>query len=258
MFHTQRIFLLLTLRVDLNRLIVVAGHQKVNAEDLGYPYMEVYRSEDKSLPNRATKVDGVNSPTISWSEYAQFFYAFPLPETVRTFGFIHYRSMLDLRQENSHMSSLPYSQRKEFAQKQLDSINHYNDRVVIGMPLTFPCSSWQQFVDCHPKCEPALKDACKFFDSMFSEFNINSENILKSNNFLYSRNMFISPVWFANKWSKIALDIVKYLDDKKPEGADDRWGGFILERLFSVYVHINMHSNPNLVVQKPIVFFEER
>lgn len=258
MFHIQKKFLLQTLRVELSKLFVVAGHAKVNAEELTAPYLEVYRSDSEEFTNRVTEIEGIKSPTITWSEYAQFFYSFPLKKDIKTFGFMQYRSMLDLSGTRANLSYLPFNSRKSFCDIQLGLVDGYKEKIVVGEKLDFPCSAWKQFTDCHPNSEDMLRIACKEFDSMFDKLKIDSEKILRSNDYIYSRNMFIAPVWFANSWNEIALNMVKYLDDNAQDGCEERWGGFILERLFSVYVYIHACLNPNLVVEKPVIFFEER
>lgn len=256
MFHIPRRFLQLTLRRDLNKLIVVAGHMKVNAEELDGSYMEVYRSESEEFKHRVYFIDGVDSPSITWSEYAQLLYALPLPEDVDTFGFMHYRSMLDLTRTYSNLQTISFSLRKHFSEVQESEVDKYAGKIVVGEKLQFPNSAWQQFVDCHPNSEKMLWLACKKFDTMFD--SMDSESVLKSRSYIYSRNMFVAPAWFANSWGKISLDVIKYLDENAQDGCEERWGGFILERLFSVYVDMLSRLDSSSVIERPVVFFEEK
>lgn len=239
----------------MSKLIVVACHQDLNLEKLEDPYIEVYRTDSpQEFEHNIYQLEGIKSPIVSWSEYGQFFHPFPLDENIDTFGLVHYRCMLDLEDKEEYSYILPYAERKNFYEKQVPLLDRFYGNIIVGEPLEFECSTWDQFSNPFPDIEKTFLLACKKFDMIVGD--VDSEYILKSTHKLYSRNIFIAPASVAKGWYEISREIVKYLDTVAPHGTDPRWGGYILERLFSVYISLIILNVPNLVVTRPLIFFE--
>lgn len=232
----------------MKSLILVASHADYLCEALAPPYKEFYRTTD-------TKIEGIKGPSLDYSEYAAFFSCFPLPEDVQMFGLFHYRCMLAL-DPSLFANVFPYSARKVFAENQVKFLDLYKDKLVIAHPLVFD-SVWKQFCESHPTLVDTLILACKYFDSLYGYYDMmQSEKSLKLATHLYSRNLFVSTSDFALGWRNKAKLMVEYLDTIRPENPPDRWGGFILERLFSAHVSLLYKVIPHKIIQRPMVYFQ--
>ena len=244
-----------------NSLIAIASHKNMSYQKLDAPYKEIYRVEkgnSESFDNYIDEIDGLNHPLLVWSEYPAFMKSFPLPEDIKTFGLMHYRCLLGL---DPHLSgsviNKNFYERYDFAKHQLSFLSMYSNKLVVGEPLNWTfwgVTAWQQFKDCHGDAIDSLELACSVFDSLTG---LKSKEILNTKTVLYSRNIFLAPVEFANEWYRIAYEVMKVLDKSEITTKADRWGGYILERLFSVYVVSNMVSRKYEVIVRPLVFFNE-
>lgn len=235
----------------MNKVIVIASHEKTGA-DLPYPYYEMVRTDAYDLSvnkHQVTNINDLPGPTLPWSEYAQFFTSFPLSEGTEMYGLMHYRCAINF--ESKDTSDL-FSNKVEFFKRQVPYMDEYQDRVVVSNRLKFDCSLWDQYLMWHRHNEPLLVQACnKFFDLTGSD----AQKYLSTETSLYARNIFLAPVDFAQRWHYVSLKIAKYLHAAdEAYKTNDRWGGFILERLFSAFVHYETEFD---VVEKPLIYFKE-
>jgi len=244
----------------VNRRIVVASHETTGL-DLPYPYYEMVRTDSYDLSankHQVISLKDLPGPTLPWSEYAQLFTSFPLSTGIETYGLMHYRCAINFESEETLDV---FSNRVDFFKRQVSYMNMYYDQIVVGSRLNFPVSAWDQYCHFHRPHEPLLEFACnEFFDAT----GYDAQTHLRSETFLYPRNMFVAPVNFAQRWHDVSLKVAKYLDtlDSPSKTATggiegyqvDRWGGYILERLFSVFVH---NETKLEVVEKPLIYFTE-
>jgi hypothetical protein len=225
-------------------ITVASNVYREDLKKLEYPYYEDVRNE-------FYKVKGLPGPALTWSEYAQFFNSFPLNENIEIYGLMHYRCALNFKSNKVKMN---YSERDRFFRKQSDLFDKYKNKIVVGTKLQFTTTAWDQY--CSPSEHaaniPIMEKACEKF---YELTGYDAKQHLQSTNYLYSRNIFISPPDFAVRWYKISLEIATYMNlMDSPHKTNDRWGGFILERLFSVYVSFEREYE---IVERPLVFFTD-
>jgi hypothetical protein len=115
---------------------------------------------------------------------------------------------------------------------------------VVSTPRDFSSlanSAWEQYTMCHPDAEEDLAFACEHF---YRLTGIDAQKILASTNYLYSRNIFLGPRYFAINWNNYSRRILQAFEEKGFSSQVDRPGGYILERLFSVYaMQFEKHKN---------------
>jgi len=235
----------------VNKVIIIASHKTTGA-DLPYPYYEMVRTDAYDLSinkHQVTSIDNLPGPTLPWSEYAQFFSSFPLSEEIEMYGLMQYRCAINFESE---ATSDVFSNKVEFFKRQVSYMDEYYDRVVVSNRLNFDCSLWDQYLTWHRRNAPLLVQACgQFFDITGND----AQRYLSTESSLYSRNIFLAPVDFAQRWHDVSLEIAKYLHATDNEHkTNDRWGGFILERLFSAFVHYETEYD---VVEKPLIYFKD-
>ena len=235
----------------MNKLIVIASHTKTEA-DLPYPYYEMVRTDNYDISvnkHQVTSIDDLPGPTLPWSEYAQFFTSFPLSQGIETYGLMQYRCAINFE---SNATSELFSNKVEFLKRQVPYMDEYHSRVVVSNRLKFDCSLWDQYLTWHRSNAYLLVQACgQFFDITGKD----AHKYLSTESSLYSRNIFLAPVDFAQRWHDLSLKIAKRLHAAdEAHKTDDRWGGFILERLFSAFVHYETKFD---VVEKPVIYFKE-
>ena len=226
-------------------------------QELDPPYLEVYRTESLvGYKNEIFKIkDFENYPTLTWSEYPAFIYPFPLQEEIETFGLMHYRCMLNLDQDNIK-SPAKYQDRKNISELYAKFIDQYHNTVLISEPLEFGISVSEQLrINC-PETHRLFPVVCKEFDRIMNLENGYSENIFNTTSKLYSRNIFISPRKFAEKWYDVSLELIEIMNGFQNVNAEDRWGAYILERLFSLYVILEIEKGEYSFETKPLVYFE--
>jgi hypothetical protein len=226
------------------QITVASNIYREDLEKLEYPYFEDVRHD-------FYKVKGLPGPALTWSEYAQFFNSFPLDKDIETYGLVHYRCALNFE---SDQTAMKYAERDEFFKRQPEHFEDYKNKIIIGNKLQLGITAWEQY--CSPSEHaaniPIMEKACEKFYEITS---YDAKQHLQSVDYLYSRNIFISPVNFASRWYKIALEIATYMNLlDSPHKTNDRWGAFILERLFSVYISFEREYE---IVERPLVFFTD-
>jgi hypothetical protein len=243
-----------------DKLIVVASHKDMSLKPLDYPYREVYRVEENTehnFQNVVTTLDGIKNPTLTWSEYPAFYSVFPLPDNIRFFGLNHYRCTLDLTNNNDN--TFYYDKRYDFYMSQVQELDNYMDKIVIAKKQYFKTSLWNQlnWYIKNSKNMDVLSPTCSFFDQIIKEeFVVNSKNLLQTSREWYSRNLFMGEVNFANRWYYISYELIKFLDQFDGKiFVDPRWGAYIVERFFSLYVMLLKNQMPQKVIDRQIIWF---
>lgn len=249
--------------------MVVATHFQRFGEATPRPYFETFRGAKprkialKLRPKKFHKFFvGPNIPqdggTAVWSELGPFLADYPWPRKDMV-GLHHYRCALNLLDDSSPRS-ISIGTRNQFLEKQRRAFRHIiPNAIYVGNPIVFEKSAWEQFEECwdvHRNLMPLLGMACKELDLYLGLSVGHSEKILKSKNRLFARNIFIGPKNFAVLWAGFLMDFMPKLLRERPSDVDERWGAFILERMFSVLIEHNLEEGAFQVITKPLVYFE--
>jgi hypothetical protein len=200
-----------------------------------------------------SKISGSNLDPEKFSEYPAFWSMFPLAQNIECAGLFHYRCILDLSGKHTEDTSRSMNHRKDELAIQSQYLESYTFVIAVSRPLNFETvglSNWDQLLFCIPDIEFDLLKMCKIFDSITG---LSAEIMLKSTSKLYARNMFFGPVEFANCWNKVSFEVLKRLKETKFRSESDRPGGYILERLFSVY--LENWKLTHEVVERPYIWF---
>jgi hypothetical protein len=185
-----------------SKTILVAGFGNMSYDNLHDPFICSNRLEDDYCFDDLVKVN-----SLALSEYEPFFRFFDKHvDGIETFGLAHYRCFLD--------------------------VSEFDDNCVYVAQYEIQSTMFQQFIDCHSYLREQLIYACEIFNR---ETNFDSLDCMQQSSLFYYRNLFIAPIDFAKEWyllsKKIAYALVQNFGL-----LSDRWIGFILERLFSVFV----------------------
>lgn len=248
-------------------LIVIATHLERSGPLLQSPFREVYRGKKPPFLSLTFQKEkhyryfvGANLPkgvdAESWSELGAFLSIWP-NRSLDAVGLFHYRCTLSLSQKLDS-TWLDFRARSLFYEQQADYGSSYaKDILFVPDPLVFETSAWEEFAngDAHIGLLPLLEEACALLDGLLEVDLGFSENTLKDNNFLFARNLFFGPAKIGRLWAGHLGTLMRFLSTRRPEGCDPRWGAYILERLFSVFVTHCELNNIVPVVRKQTVFF---
>ena len=239
-----------------SKKVVVASHNLCPELKLQPPLFQIFRTSNLNLTDSklwvSTLPNSKQEPEL-YSEYAVFWSQFPLPIAVRTFGLYHYRCFLDISNSYSETTHLPYSELEKVLSEQLEILGKIRRKIVVAVPQSFApegMSAWEQFVKFHPETEEDLTLACELF---FRLTGLDARKILESSNYLYIRNIFIGPRKFTTTWNRLSREILSLFEETGFASDADRPGGYILERLFSVYV-TQFEKNSNFQTRNLIYF----
>lgn len=219
--------------------IVIAAHGIRPITELKPPFVELVRTtgiQSENSTSHISTISGSSQNPELYSEYPVFWSQFPLPLNVRTFGLYHYRCILDISNSYTETKYLSFDELKSALENQTSEIRKLRRKIVVSTPIDFSslCSnSWEQFVMWHPDAEEDLALSC---DHFYKLTGLNARQILTTTNYLYSRNIFLSPRKFAKDWNYYSRKILGTFEENGFLSKTDRPGGYILERLFSVYV----------------------
>ena len=242
-----------------DKLIIVASHKKIPSKELDYPYKEVYRIENQNNPENfkhtTFSIEGTKNPSLTWSEYPAFYSCFPLPNDIQMVGLVHYRCTFDLG--NTSNKKLKYSDRYNFYMNQSKLLDKYYNKTIVSKTV-YKKSLFDQL---RPYLNNSINTdifsiTCDYFDSNLNITDISSKQFFQNTNIFYHRNLFISNIDFANKWYEISYKLIKFLDQfNTTDFNDPRWGAYILERFFSLYVSMLKKETPEKVIEKQLVWF---
>lgn len=220
--------------------IAVVGHQQSSPIlPKGFKYIrrksEVYVSPS-SLGDHDFK-----TPSWMWSEYSAWFENPELATNSRITGLYHYRCVLNL--SSRRYSSLPRCVRYPFLIIQRLSLKRLKVFLIVGEPNLVEVSVWNQFQEAHFESENLLTAACSFYDSFVESKKEPAELRLRSMKKYYPRNIFVTDSHFGKEWLNLSYELARALDDTVKNLPNNRWGGFVLERIFSLYVEDFLDEN---------------
>lgn len=255
---------------SLNKSVVVyvATHFQRSGSLLKLPFREVFRGPAPRFIARVAQPHKfykyftrknlpASLPHETWSELGALLSGYPWSRE-DIVGLYHYRCGLDLTQA-SNTSLLPAGERNAFFEAQSRFMQtDVSNTLYVGEPLTFKVSSWQQFLDCESQTknlEELLEASCLKFDELLGREPGYSATKLKTSNAFYSRNLFVGPRAFANSWCEKTIRIIEFLSSRKPDDVDARWGAYIIERLFSVFIEHSISAGDYSLETRRVVFF---
>ena len=226
--------------------IVVSGYKETHYPILEHTYYEISRKD-------IVEIEGLKSRLDTWSEYSPFWKAFPIKDEIETVGLMQYRAFLALDPAMSYDYEFeyPFEYRNKIAVKQLKHLDDYKNQLVVANKVSFEkegLSAWEQYDKFHGNSTEALQIASDYFKMTTG---IDAESQLKNQDYIHPRNIFLGPRAFAESWKDISYNIAKHLESSGFDAskAQYRWGGHVLERMFSIYAQ---SFNP---IERPLMFF---
>lgn len=249
--------------------ILVACHSQPIYRELKSPYVEICSATSGPLePGYEYYVHGVpglDSRPESFSELSVLLNPNPFIAGKKLIGFVHYRRIFSLNpsDEVKPVIDIEFSHRFSRANTEASFLELYLDMIVIPI-------AWDQTRDLlldfrlrHSVLEDALTIACSEFDIQASKLfgAINSTDVLSSTTKIYPCNMWLGNKRFYEEWTSLILPVLKRIESSgltlPDTGYQARWGGFITERLFTVYIHLCQQAGRWSIVERPIILFVE-
>ena len=245
--------------------IVVACHQEANFPSLSSPYKEVcvYQGERKPL-GYEHYVPREKSTLIypdAWSEIEVFLDLRSFTDESEIVGLHHYRRFFAFGEEYSkEVIDMPFSDRSKFADAQVGLQSRYIEAIVIPKKWEFSCSAWDQFLVYKPELEEIFNFSLNELDSLLRPHfgEVNSKVILQESSYLYPLNMFVGKIEFFEEWHGILSNLVARIENAAHQFGDSltpRWGGYLAERFFSVYITLCQEKKRWEFIEKSVVFF---
>jgi hypothetical protein len=271
-----------------NIILVVAVYEPIFKE-LDSPYQEICNPINgvyaSGYSHFSSEMVGFASSTDAWSEVSVLFtekYFFINKQQV---GLNHYRRIfsLDPGEITLQHRTVDYRTRFKLAGTQAEFLPDYLGRVIIPSPVhaniavdasliavdasliaaDASMSSLEGFLHSHGPLEEALNVACTAFNNSVQDIFgvVDSKHELAHTFHVHPWNMWIGSSEFYEEWTSILYPIFKSLDEISPSlpksGYQNRWGGFIAERMFTVYINLCKDSGRWDFVERPVIFFED-
>jgi hypothetical protein len=250
-------------------LILVASHDEPIYRELEAPYLEVcavlsrgiihgYKHYVEPWPDFIAHPESL-SEIIILLQAGEFF------NDRNQIGLNHYRRIFSLDPKDLNNQNYTQDLRARYSRAGSESqfLQDYSSKIVIPFPMDVRPSVYDHFISSHPPLEEAFDTACSTFnENVRSTFGIiDSKLKLKNTSSLYAWNMWIGSPEFYNEWVSLLLPVLKVLDEMSPslpnDGYQYRWGGFISERLFTVYINLCRETNRWNFVERPVIFFDD-
>lgn len=246
--------------------IIVACHQEPISLRLERPYIEVCVQQGERKPVGyehyvSREVSDLIYPE-AWSEVEVLLDLKSFVGDSKIVGLQHYRRIFALMVEASDaVIPMKMSHRNQFVAAQADHLLSYTHEVIIPRKWEFTSSAYDQFLEYKPELEGIFSFGLVELDSLLYPYfgRVNSKSILQNTSFLYPLNMFIGSIEFFEEWHEILSELVESIERVAPEFKDSltaRWGGYLAERFFSVYIYLCQESNRWAFVEQPVAIFE--
>lgn len=192
-------------------MIILATH--FGTSSLPDPFVEVRRQDCEFI-------QGLRTSTFFWSEY-------PALLSRPAKGWLHYRCVLD--PTGCIMSPFPWESRSGV----LSLLGRMYDPGVtyVGEDTCHDRTMWDHFVGHHPEAESFFTSGCEIYRSLTGD---NAIRYMRKKKGFAGRNMIVGPL--VEEWSVLAKKIIIELDKFAEFSKEDRYGGYVLERLFSFFV----------------------
>jgi hypothetical protein len=233
-------------RNKIIRIAVVGHHQNYGKLPSNFEYIK--RISDTSLLPSINTTHKFHSPSYVWSEYAAWWENSDIAMNATTTGLYHYRCVLNL--DPISFDALPRHFLRGQLARQKKHLNRDTHFLIVGNPNIVEGNVWEHFCLSHPESEKLISIACEFYDAITEKKKGTSLLRLKSTNCYYPRNIFVTNSSFGKQWLQISFKIAEMLDQTSEPKPTNRWGGFILERLFTLYV--DDYSNENILAVETV------
>ena len=250
-------------------LVLVASHLAPIYRELEPPYLEICAVLSDGCPHGyqhyVENYPGIEAHPESLSEIIILLGAEPFFKNKKQVGLIHYRRIFSLNPNESNVQNYTQDLRTRYslAGAEAKFLNSYKNMIVIPKPMSFESSVYDNFILGHAPLERALDVACLAFNESVKDIFgvVDSKSDLENTQHLYPWNMWIGSPDFYNEWVSLLLPVIKALDEilasLPHHGYQNRWSGFISERLFSVYIDLCRSANRWDFVERPVIFFED-
>lgn len=240
---------------EMRQQIFIAHHKSPPIDlpsSLGSVVQKALRTSDSSVSQEGfdlfTNKSHFHVETDAWSDVAVLMEALDSPLHPQRIGLMHYRRFLAANLSPTKLKRV-YVQ-PDAASKILESLVEASDdrprTVFVPKPLRIK-SLEEQFLRFHPEYgDLFLKVAKIFIRNLERSLGVVIVRPLRSH-FFTPWNMFHGPREFATRYSGLIketfleADLGSYVAPM--DSKDQRWAGFICERLFSIYVEaIELHG----------------
>ncbi len=213
--------------------IAVIGHLPSKMR-LPAEFSYLTRKSDVDLSPTIPTDHNFNADSFVWSEYGAWFENSSILNDADITGLYHYRCALNLF--SKPIDDLPINLRYIFLKFQIPKLHEYRNTLAVGEPNFVPEGVWGQFLSAHPESEEILLSACKHYDSLLNHSPGSAIARITQSNFYYPRNIFVSDTKYGKAWMDLSFKLAVALDTEFPAAPNNRWGGFVLERIFSLFV----------------------
>lgn len=213
--------------------IAVIGHDPKKPR-LPQNFVYLRRKSDFILYPTLPTLHNFNSPSFVWSEFAAWFENSSVVENTGVTGLYHYRCALNLY--SRRLNTFPVFLRYFFLKNQVGILVRKTNFLIVGEPNQVPETVWGHFQSAHPESQRILESACKHYDFLTGRDSGSSEIKLRNSQFYYPRNIYVSDTSFGKDWLALSFQLAEILDQEFQETPDNRWGGFVLERIFTLFV----------------------
>lgn len=243
--------------------ILVSHHLDLQDDALPAPYLEVCNQDNERRPSGFDVYDSDFKDNISnknklYCELSPLYSFWKQGLITDTFGLAHYRRVFCLESIEQPVETLkiPFDQRYKTAMDQVQSLDLYKNKIVVGNAFLGGMNIWEQFYDAHPHLFPFFEYACERFGEIYPDLG-NPSHFFNNCPYLSPCNMFIAPKCIVQKWCEIIFKFLFSIEDAAPAELDtysSRWAGFFSERFFTYFVS-SLHNDIEVVI-KPIILFE--
>ena len=257
----------MALRLD-EIAVVVASHQESTFRCVKPPYVEVCVNFHPIRPfgfshYLTREMSSLEFPD-AWSEVAVLLELDLFNSDSKIVGLVHYRRFFGFDQGfTGETSSQQIAAHNGHVESQIQYLLNDDGQIVIPKKWELIENSFNQFVRWHPGLEELMLYALQEFDNLLLPIfgEVSTLALMKETNFLYPFNMFIGSREFYSEWISILRPLISSIETHsvKFEGQlEDRWGGYIAERLFSIYITLCQATNRWSFIEKTVVIFDGR
>jgi hypothetical protein len=254
---------MLEYKINNDFSIAVAHHNTVNYPLLESPYISICNAEGGQKPPGfeiydVDFSDNISSKNKTYCELSVLYSLWKQELISDTFGLAHYRRLfcLDNTYGSFDVVVKSFSERHDFALRQLQYMKDYNGSVIVGYTGLVGGSIWNQFKITHPDLFPFFAYASEKFGLLYPEMQ-NPISFFQNNAHLNHCNMFIAPKEVVNHWCSIIFNFLENIEAEAPKELDPysmRWAGFFSERFFTYFIN-SIQDKINVLI-KPIILFE--
>ena len=246
--------------------IIVASHAESVIRQLKPPYKEVCVSFGETQPfGYSEYISNDQSNLIyptAWSEVTILLKLSQFTSGSPIVGLQHYRRLFLLSTDNDEaFISLPFLKRNEIVELEITKFSIPYNEIIIPRKWQFSTSAWEQFIRCKPELEEIFLYGLSELDDLLLPLfgEVKSENILRELNYIHPFNMFVGHYDFYSEWCNILTRLVAKIEREAPKFKDsltERWGGYLVERFFSVYVYLCQANQRWNFIEKTVVIFD--